>query len=162
MPKIRGDDAIAGAFEELPVILVVLVAVSLFSVSVAHAAISMNEGRERAKLQETCLAFAELVRSSELLSGDSGPGIFNRECLLKLSRNDFCQEFNSTIIGFEYRIIIQCMDADTGNITLNTEIQTSEIPANAEVAIYHTCVNIDDGGVMGFARMSVSVWRPVT
>lgn len=151
------DIAIAGAFEELPVILVVLVAVSLFSVSVAHAALSLDDGNDRDELQRNCLAFAELVRNSGTLADDAGT--YDYQLLANFSQEDFLSEFNSTLLGFEYRVQIQCIDIATGNITLAQEIMTSPIPKNTSVASYHTCVNVDYGGTIGAARLIISIWE---
>jgi hypothetical protein len=154
------DDAFAGSFEELPVILVVLVAISLFSVSLAHASTSRGESDAREKLQQDCLTFSALVRSSEALGAGNSPGTYDMVCLANLSVSDFLAEFNSTSLGFEYLVTIQCIDLDKGNISLSRDIMSSEIPLGGIVAAHHTCVNVDNGGRVGMARLTVSIWRP--
>ena len=153
------DDAIIDTFEELPVLLVVLVAISLFSVSVAHAATSWGDTDDYLTLQEDCQTFAGMVRSSETLCVEGKAGVYDFGRLQNISYDDFLDEFNSSMLGFGYRVSIQCIDTSTGNITLNTEIQTSEIPLNIAMASFYTCVNVDNVGIMGAARLTVTIWR---
>ena len=63
----RGS-GIMDAFEELPALLVVLIAVSLFSVSVAHATMSWDNHEEYEALNDNCQTFAVMVRASNLLA----------------------------------------------------------------------------------------------
>jgi hypothetical protein len=156
--RINRDDAIAGAFEELPVLLVVLVAISLFSVSVAHAASSWAESDDYLNLQDDCQTFAGMVRASDTLCAEGKTGIYDIGKLQNISQEDFLEEFNSTLLGFGYRVTIQCIDPETGNVTLGVEIQTSEMPQNLELASFHTCVNVDDAGATGAARITVTIW----
>jgi hypothetical protein len=157
--RISQNDAIAGAFEELPVLLVVLVAISLFSVSVAHAAASWGKSDDYINLQDDCQTFAGMVRASDTLCAEGKTGIFDIGKLQNLSYGDFLEEFNSTLLGFGYRVTIQCIETETGNVTLNREIQTSEMPQSLELASFHTCVNVDNAGSTGAARITVTIWR---
>jgi len=149
---------VAGAFEELPSIMVVLVAVSLFCVSVAHASSARSEARDYEALGEDCLAFAGMVRDSEALCGD-GCGILNLCRLQNVSEEDFLGEFNSTALGFGYRVSVQCLDIGTGNVTLERVFSTGERPEGSDTATFSTCAGLDCGGRTGAARLSVSVWR---
>lgn len=157
--RICQDGAIAGAFEELPTLLVVLVAISLFSVSVAHAASSWGESDDYTDLQEDCLTFAGMVRASNTLCVQCKTGIFDIGKLQNISNEDFMEEFNSTLLGFGYRVTIQCVETETGNVTLSREIQTSEMPQNLDLASFHSCVNVDNAGTTGAARITVTIWR---
>jgi hypothetical protein len=159
MGRINQNDAIAGAFEELPTLLVVLVAISLFSVSVAHAAASWGESDDYISLQEDCQIFAGMVRASDTLCAEGRTGVYDIGKLQNISQDDFLEEFNSTLLGFGYRVTIQCIDPETGNVTSNGEIQTSEMPQNLELASFHTCVNVDNAGSTGAARITVTIWR---
>lgn len=153
------DSGIAGAFEELPVLLVVLVAVSLFSVSVAHAAATWGESDGTAQLQDESDAFSEMVRASDTLCIGGSEGVYDFNSLQIFSEADILDEFNSSVLGFDYRISIQCIDPSSGNITLGVEVQTSPLPSGGPVACTHTCVNVDKGGSVGAARVTVTVWR---
>ena len=159
--KTLSDEAVAGAFEELPVLLVVLVAVSLFSVSVAHSAASWGAEDDYSNLQEDCQAFSEMVRSSRTLCLEGRSGIYDYSRLQNMSQSNFFEEFNSTLLGFEYRVIVQCLDTGAGNISQNVTIRTSEMPKGAPLATFSTCVSVDFDGRMGAARLTATIWRPV-
>lgn len=159
MRRSLNDAGVAGAFEELPALLVVLVAVSLFTVSVAHAVSSGDDARDRARLQDDCLAFASMVRCSEVLGGSGCSGEFDMARLANASAVDFAEEFNSTMLGFGYRVVVNCVDLETGNTTLTVELGAAAIPDGGNVATSHTCVNVLDAGTVGAARVSVSIWR---
>lgn len=153
------NDAVSGAFEELPTLLVVLVAISLFSVSVAHAAASWGESEDYSRLQGDCATFTELVRGSETLCIEGKSGIYSFGSVQNFSGDSFFEEFNTSTLNFEYRIFIQCVDSGTGNLSLNLEIKSSEIADASETACCHTCVNVDRDGVMLAARVTVTIWK---
>ena len=138
--------------------LVVLVAVSLFSVSVAHSAATWNSNDDYHGLQADCRSFAEMVRNSDTLAGGRS-GTFEHAKLANFSATDFLEEFNPALLGFEYRVTVQCIDLCTGNITENLEMMSSELPGEADIASYHSCVNVDYSGTIGAARLTVSIWR---
>ncbi len=150
---------IAGAFEELPTLMVVLVAVSLFSVSVAHAASSWNGTEDYSGLQEDCLTFSGMVRASETLCDDGKPGTFSYNKLQNLSGEEFLKEFNATSLGIGYRVVVQCMDTGTGNIALNWTVQSADIPKGVDLATFGSCVGVNNNGRIGAARLTVTIWR---
>ena len=138
--------------------LVVLVAVSLFSVSLAHATASRADSADYAALLEDCQAFTRLVTVSDTISSQRH-GTYDYGKLANLSASDFLEEFNSTLLGFGYRVTIQCIDLGTGNVSLAVEVLTSEPPGGANMAACHSCVNVDDGNRIGAARLTVTIWR---
>ncbi len=150
----REEEAIAGAFEELPALLVVLIAISLFSVSFAYATTSWAEDREYLGLQEDCRTFSSMVRSSTTFCGDCDAGLFDLSRVQNITNYSIQNEFNSTILDFDYRVSIQPIE---GNSSIT--FQTSEILDMANVATYHTCVNVLDSGNITSARLIVSIWR---
>jgi len=158
--NLSADSAgIAGAFEELPVLLVVLVAVSLFSVSVANYASSWNDSDEYTALQEDCLAFAAMVKNSRTLCEPDHGGIFSFGNLENFTAEKFLDEFNATSLGIGYCVTVQCLDAQTGEITLNRTVQTADLPTDRDRASFNSCVSVDNNGYRGAARLSVTVWR---
>ena len=142
------------AMEELPALLVVLIAISLFSVSFAHATTSWADDREYLDLQEDCRTFAGMVRSSETFCGDYDTGYFDISRIQNTSWPALLNEFNSTLLGFHYRVSIQPI-GENNSITF----QTSEILDISNVATYHTCANILENGTVTGARLTVSIWR---
>jgi hypothetical protein len=152
------DDAVAGAFEELPALMVVLVAISLFSVSVAHAVNAWSEGAESARLGEDCLAFASMVRSSETLAGPGG-GDIELSRLMNATSESFMEEFDPESLGFGYRVTVNCLDLETGNSTWTVVLGTGEMPDGASLATVHTCANVLDGEAVGASRIAVTIWE---
>ena len=142
------------AFEELPAIMVVLIAISLFSVSVAHATMSWDDNQDYLTLQENCQTFVGMVRNSDILCGENPAGVYDFASIQNISSETFLKEFNSTLLGFEYRISIQPIDNQTA-ITF----QSSEIIDIMQVATVHTCVNIVESGRITAARLIVSIWE---
>jgi len=152
--RYSGEDAIAGAFEELPALLVILIGISLFSVSFAHATTTRDDFYEYQELQEDCLDFAGMVRGSETLCGKNSQGTFDSSRLSNETGQAFIEEFNSTLMGFEYRVSVQVIG--NGSSVL---LQSSEIPELSDTATFHTCANVDVNGRIEAARISVSIWR---
>ena len=142
------------AFEELPALMVVLIAISLFSVSMAHATMSWDDNQEYIALQEDCQTFAGMVRSSDTLCGENAAGIYNLARIQNITNETFLEEFNSTLLGFEYRIIIQPIDNQTA-----IAFQSAEMVDILQMATVHTCVNLVENGRMTGARLIVNIWE---
>ncbi len=149
-----GEDAISGAFEELPALLVVLIAISLFSVSLAHATMSWDDNQEYNALQEDCQTFARIVRNSNVLCGEKHAGTYDLARIQNISNKAIMDNFNSTLLGFEYRILIQ----PVGNYSAII-FQSSEMSDNFNIATFHTSVNLINNGKVSGARLIVSIWE---
>ena len=154
-----GGGGISGAFEELPALLVVLVAISLFTVSMAHSYSAYGSNAEYARLQEDCRDFTRMVRGAEIICHDSGPGEFDVVALQNLSTETFLEEFNPELLGFQYRVTVQDLDMETGNVSMSITIQSAEMENALDVATFSTCVNLVDFDRVGAGRLAVSIWR---
>ena len=142
------------AFEELPALMVVLIAISLFSVSVAHATMSWDDNQEFITLQEDCQTFSNMVRSSDILCSENSAGVYNLANIQNVSSEALLKKFNSTLLGFEYRITIQPIDNQTA-----ISFQSGEVPDILQMATVHTCVNIVESSRITAARLIVSIWE---
>lgn len=152
-------EGISGAFEELPALLVVLVAISLFTVSMAHSYSAYGSNSDRLKLQEDCQDFARMVRNADMLCPDSRSGEFDMIALQNLSTETFLEEFNPELLGFQYRVTVQDLDMETGNVSMSITIQSAEMENALDIATFSTCVNLVDFDRVGAGRLTVSIWR---
>jgi hypothetical protein len=110
----KSREGVAGAFEELPALLVVLVGISLFTVSAAHSFSEWSGDQNYASLQEDCQTFAAMVKSSDLLCSERKSGCFDMAMLENCSEQEFLSMFNSSALGFDYQMTIQCLNISTG------------------------------------------------
>lgn len=147
------EEGMIGVFEELPALLVVLVAISLFAVSVAHSYSAWGESRDFLQLQEDCQTFAGMVRGSDTLCVQGKDGCYDLARLEELSEDTFRDEFDPVSLDFEYLVSIQYQAIDA------VTVQSAEMTPGRGVASFSTCVNVEDNGVMSAARLTVSIWR---
>jgi len=147
------DSTGIGAIEELPALLVVLIAISLFSVSFAQATTSWNENQDFIVMQKNCQKFSEMVRSSDILCGENSAGIYDFHRVQNISSN-FFNQYNSSLLGFEYLITIQPF-----NNSSFYSVQSSMMPEASEIVTFHTCVNIILNDRITGARLIVSIWE---
>lgn len=155
----NSGDAVAGVFEELPALLVVLVGISLFMVSAAHSFSEWGGDQDYASLQEDCQTFTAMVKSSDLLCSEGKSGCFDMAMLENCSEQEFLSTFNSSVLEFEYQVTIQCLNISTGLSTFTLSVNSSDMRDALEIATFSTCVSVYNKNKMEAARLSVSIWR---
>jgi hypothetical protein len=152
-------EGVSGAFEELPALFVVLVGISLFAVTVAHAYSSQAGEQDFTALQEDCLAFSRMVRSSDLLCNGEAAGNLDLTVLKNLSGDCVLEEFDPLALGFEYSLAVSRLDTTTGGIAPVFNFSSVVVENALQTASFASPVNLNEFGSVGAGVLTVSVWR---
>lgn len=106
-----GDEAgTVDIFEEVPAILVVIVAIFIFLMTIAEGFVSYSERTEEDRLAQQLESFCDSILSFELLLFDSEMGRFNSFRLDAEGREKLHDSFRPDMLGFHYNVTI----ADVG------------------------------------------------
>jgi hypothetical protein len=103
---VEDDTGSVDIFEEVPAILVVVVATFIFLMTIAEGFISYSERKEEDRLTQELGAFCESVLSFEPLLFDSEHGRFDSFRLDAWGREKLHDSFHPGILGFHYNVTI--------------------------------------------------------
>jgi hypothetical protein len=113
MKRFKGDDrGTAGFFEEMPVLLIVLIGLFLFLASFAHSYGAYLNNQETIKTHDLAQQFSEEIRGWDGLLDESEwtAGVFSYAKMTKASFDQtLVDEFNMSRLDFQYHVtIVDC------------------------------------------------------
>lgn len=151
VPDSRG---VAGFFEELPLLTIVVVALTLFLASLFTAHGIYFRTLEDLRYRQTAQDFAENIYAHRLLTGGGPGGRFLAPSLSDDVRVKIEGEFRPEGVGFHYNLTI----ADVSDYP-DALSWTAGEPAAAEVRLVTKPVLLVDGDLAHAGLLFVRVWR---
>ncbi|UCE36079.1 MAG: hypothetical protein JSW00_11025 [Thermoplasmata archaeon] len=101
-----GEEGIAGAFEDIPVLIVVTIATGIFLFSLVHAYVVYLEQLESQRMYENANDLLSSVRSYEGLTHEFREGVFLGDKLITLTSEALREDYDPNVLGFDYQISI--------------------------------------------------------
>jgi hypothetical protein len=153
---VRDDGGTADIFEEIPAILVVIVALFIFLMTIAEGFISYSERKEEDRLAQQLDSFCDSVLSFEPLIFASEPGRFDSSKLDEMGRGRLQDSFSPETLGFHYNITIVDISLyeEKFNWVAGEEISRSERSRATSVPVI-----ISNGyGQHHPALMGITIW----
>lgn len=154
----RGEEAVAGPFEDIPVLIVVMIATTIFLFSMVHAYVNYLDNIEYQRMRENAYSLSNSIRSYEELTDDSKVGIYLGEKVLLLTTDDLNEDFEEASLGYHFRISI----LDTSSYTNSNEYSKSfgnpNPPASGDMYSVTTSVLINVNEEYHTARLMVTIW----
>jgi hypothetical protein len=105
MPSL-GKEGIAGPFEDIPVLLVVIIATAIFLFSLVHAYVNYIDNIEKQRMRENTQSLCNSLRSYEVLLDGSSDGVYDGEKLQTFSNEKLNVDYNESRLGFHFRMSI--------------------------------------------------------
>jgi hypothetical protein len=156
--RIGGCDGVGGFMEELPALLVVLVAISVFVAGVASAYAGYVERSESLARRDRCQAFVQQALSEPSLLHDSRQGLFDWGKISALSNGNFTGRFPVERAGFNYSVELKVVgnaSASAFNIRFGFDAPAG---ATQKVAIDAPCNILTPEGRAEPAVLSLVAW----
>lgn len=153
-----GKDGIGDVSEELPALLVVLVALAVFFSGVAQAYSSYVERERTLEMYDRAESLLSSLRSDPALVAEGRVGIFAYATLTDVnSTRRILDTYDSERIGFEFSVRIS--DTSPEDALSNVTIQDETFPQGAEsVVVSSPCNIIDADGFVRPATISLQAW----
>jgi len=105
---IRKDNkGVAGFFEDIPVLIVVVISIGMFIVSVVHVYANYAAQQDALRMYEDCREFTQAIRTYDSLMYQSQEGMFDVQKMETLANETLEYDFNRTSLGFDYQILIR-------------------------------------------------------
>jgi hypothetical protein len=120
---------VAGFFEEIPVLIIVLIGLFLFLASFAHSYGSYVAAQKNIKIHDMANDFSENLRmwGGLLDEFEDSEGVFSYSKMSDPNfENSLTAEFNESMLEFDYRVVIH--DVSSYPNKVNAEAGTQEFP----------------------------------
>lgn len=157
MPKFAEEGA-AGFFEDIPVLIVVLIATGIFLYSLVHAYVVYLDNLENQKMVDEAVGFQDAVRGYEGLIVEFEEGVFSGDKLISLSLEDLTEDFNPLVLGYNYQVTIIDTSSYQNSLDYTKSFATSEPPARGDRYSVTTSVLILVEDTYHAGQLAVTIW----
>lgn len=100
------ENGATDVFEEIPVILIVIVATFFFLMSVTEGIVTYSRRQEEGRLTQDLEVFCDSILHYDLLLFDSEPGRFDSSKLNEKTKEKLSEDFDPSSLGFNYNLTL--------------------------------------------------------
>lgn len=162
MPRkfsIRKDEGVAGFFEDIPALIVVIIGFGIFLLSIVSAFISYQTQQESFRMHQESVEFMEAIRIYDKITYDSKEGIFHGDSIQTITNETLKTDFHPDALGYEYRIIINDVSDYPNKNIYKKSFQTSAPPSSSSKYTITSSVVIKVGEYYHAAQLIVTIWE---
>ena len=153
-----GEEAVAGPFEDIPVLIVVMIATTIFLFSMVHAYVNYLDNIENQRMRENAYSLSNSIRSYEKLTDDSKEGVYLGENVLSLTTEVLNEDFEEAKLGYHFRISIMDTSSYPNSNYYSTSFGKSNPPASGDIYSVTTSVLIKVNEEYHTAQLMVTIW----
>ena len=157
MPKFT-EEGTAGFFEDIPVLIVVLIATGIFLFSLVHAYVVYLDNLENQKMVDEAVGFQNAVRGYEGLIVEFEEGVFSGDKLISLSLENLKEDFDPKTLGYDYQVSVIDTSDYQNSLTYTKSFATSEPPARGNRYSVMTSVLILVEETYHAGQLTVTIW----
>lgn len=153
----RSDDkGVAGFFLDVPTLLVIIVAIMIFSLSLFHNHTVYIQNQKEEDMYKNLDDFISSFRSYPMIAENTG--VYSSDNLRSLNESILNKSYPVESMGFEYKISIS--DNSLYDSHHSYEFSTAEIPLDKETYSRSTSVVIrDDIGRAHLSSLKIMIWE---
>lgn len=157
MPSL-GEEGIAGPFEDIPVLIVVVIATAIFLFSLVNAYVNYIDTIENQRMREDALSLSNSLRSFEGLQKGAEEGIFDGEKLLLFSTEKLNRDYNESKLGYHFRMsVLDTSDyPNANNYTRSFGDQNPPVGGNKYSVTTSILIKVDTE--YHTAQLIVTIW----
>jgi hypothetical protein len=150
-------EGIAGFFEDLPALLVVLVAVAIFILSIAGAYAAYGDYLQQLRFHEQAVEFSESIRTYEFLTYNQEEGKFQADALNETTAAQMAIDFHPENVGLHWNVRVVDVSGYGGKYTWSAG---ETVPQGvSRIAITSPLTIRNNSDQIRGARLVVTVWR---
>jgi hypothetical protein len=152
------EEGIAGFFEDIPVLIVVVIATGIFLVSLVSAYVSYLDSLEGQRMHDEAESFCKAIRSYEGFTDGSREGVFSGDKLIMISSESMQEDFHPTALGFHYQVaIVDTSDyPNAANFTKSLETAEPPLTGNRYTVTTSILINVEEN--FHAAQLIVTIW----
>ncbi len=153
----KDNRGIAGFFEDIPALIVVVIAIGMFTVIMVHAYAGYVAQQNALRMYEDCREFTQSIRTYDSLIYQSQEGMFDVQKMETLTNETLEYDFNRTSLGFDYQILIR--DVSDYPKPIVKSFGTFHIPPNIGKITITSSINIRvSSDEIHAAQLIVTIW----
>jgi hypothetical protein len=152
------EEGISSFFEDIPVLIVVTIAIGIFLFSLVHAYVVYVDQLEHMRMHDKSRDFCRSIRTYDGLTHDLREGVFLDDKVTSLSSEVLEEDFNPRTLGYNYQVsIIDTSDySDSNNYTKS--FRTDDIPSRGDRYSHTTSILIKVDSNYHAAQLIVTIW----
>ncbi len=152
----RDNRGVAGFFVDIPALLTIIIAISIFTLSIFHVQSVYIQEQKENDMKQDLDDFMSSFRRYHLII--ESPGVYVSENLETLNQSILNRTYHPQSLGFEYKISIT--DNSLYDNDLSFEFKTSSIPSQEQVYSRSTSVVVEDAlGRAHLCSLKVTIWE---
>ncbi|MCX8173497.1 MAG: hypothetical protein N3F63_02650 [Thermoplasmata archaeon] len=155
----RRKKGVAGFYEEIPALILIIAGVTVFLISVVHVVSLYLSTVNQENIQDECYSLSRIVRSYDKImyngtySMNPVSGVFDIDKIRNLTNATVLKDLHSTK---KFKITIEDLENTTAKWTFGTEIPT---PRPSVYAVETTSIVLKDKhDVFHVGRLTVEMW----
>jgi hypothetical protein len=154
----EGEEAVAGPFEDIPVLIVVTIAVGIFLISLVSAYVTYLDQYEHQRMHDDAQRLSRSIRGYDGLTYGSQEGVFSAEKVTSLSPESLSLDYNEDSLGFHYQISIIDKSDYSENLLGMRTFESSEPPLSGNRYSVTDSVLIKMDNEYHAGQLVVTVW----
>ncbi len=154
----EGEEAIAGFFEDIPVLIVVVIATGIFLYSLVNGYVMYLNQLEHQRMNENAQELCGSIRNYDGLTDGKRDGVFLGDKLLILDMVTLEEDYDPDRLGYGYQIsIIDTSNyPNSANFTKSFATSTPPISGSKYSITTSVLISIDDNNHA--AQLIVTIW----
>jgi hypothetical protein len=157
MPSLR-EEGIAGPFEDIPVLIVVIIATAIFLFSLVHAYVNYIENIEDNRMSENAQSLSNSLRSYEALLDGSREGVFLGEKLQVFTTEKLKEDYNESRLGYHFRMSVLDTSGYPNANNYTNSFGNHNLPVEGNKYTVTTSILIRVDSHYHTARLIVTAW----
>jgi hypothetical protein len=152
------EEGISSFFEDIPVLIVVTIAIGIFLFSLVHAYVVYVDQLEHKRMHDKARDFCRTVRTYEGLTHDLREGVFLDDKIAILTSEVLREDFDPKTLGYNYQVsIVDTSDyLDSNNYTKS--FRTDDLPSSGDRYSHTTSILIKVDSSYHAAQLIVTIW----
>lgn len=158
LPISRKNDGVAGFFEDIPTLIVVIIGFGIFLLTVVNAFVAYQAQQDSFRMHQEVVEFTQAMRVYDKFTYNSLEGVYLGDKLIDIQYDTIETDFNPRALGYDYRIIINDVSDYPNRNLYKRSFQTDSPPPEASKYTVTSSIVIRVGEYNHAGELIVTIW----
>ena len=149
---------VGGFFEDIPVLIIVTVGISVFLITSMHALSVYLTNDQHMNFRDDVDQFVQNLRTYTHLSDREGGGTFSLDKVKDLSSERLIADFPPAKVGFHYQLSLEVIDRSEEQLNRSFSWATGNIDSKADHVIVRSYLLVREGDLLHASKLSLLAW----
>jgi hypothetical protein len=154
----RGEEAVAGPFEDIPVLIIVMIATGIFLFSLVNAYATYLDQYDHQRMHENAHTLSQSLRSYDQLIYGSQEGVFSGDKVISLSSDILALDYDQRSLGYNYQVSIIDKSDYSDNLDFTRTFGNSDPPLSGDKYSVTDSILIKVDNEYHAAQLVVTIW----